>query len=187
MSNQIHPSAVIDDKVILGENIYIGPNCIIGFPAEYKTDFGKSSNFTVIIEDDVKITGNVTIDAGTKRHTCIGRGSFIMKSAYIAHDVVIGRDAIVSAHTCLGGHVEIGTGVNLGMNAVVHPRQRIGSFSMIGMGTIVTKNIAVLPGQIYVGNPAKPLGINKIGLERNNIDEIELERLINDFETNNGY
>lgn len=186
MSNTIHPSAVISANVILGDNIYIGPNCTIGFPAEYKKGFGESLDYTVRIEDNVVLTGNVTIDAGSRRDTVIGEGSFLMKAVYIAHDVVIGKQSILSAHTCLGGHVEIGDFVNIGMGAIVHPRQLIGSYSMIGMGTVVTKKVNILPGYIYAGNPAKKIGVNQIGLERNNIDDLELKQLINDFEKSNG-
>jgi|26BtaG_2_1085354.scaffolds.fasta_scaffold01223_4 UDP-N-acetylglucosamine acyltransferase len=186
MVSEIHPSAVIDSKVIIGKNVYIGPNCTIGFPAEYKNGFGQSSEFTVVIEDSVIITGNVTIDAGSRRNTVIGEGSFLMKAAYIAHDVIIGEQSIISAHTCLGGHVEVGDFVNIGMGAVVHPRQRIGSHTMIGMGTVVPKKAKILPGRIYAGNPSKEIGINKIGLERNKINDLKLEQLINDFENYNG-
>ncbi|PYE41059.1 DapH/DapD/GlmU-related protein [Psychrobacter fozii] len=185
MRNTIHPSAVINENVILGDNVYIGPNCTIGFPAEYKEGFGKSVGHTVKIEDNVVLTGNVTIDAGSRRDTVIGEGSFLMKAAYIAHDVEIGKQSIISAHTCLGGHVEVGDFVNIGMGAIVHPRQRIGSHTMIGMGTVITKKAKILPGRIYAGNPSKEIGINKIGLERNGINDLKLRQLINDFENSN--
>lgn len=185
MTNTIHPSAVINENVILGNNVYIGPNCTIGFPAEYKEGFGKSVDYTVKIEDNVVLTGNVTIDAGSRRDTVIGEGSFLMKAAYIAHDVIIGKQSIISAHTCLGGHVLVGDFVNIGMGAIVHPRQRIGSYTMIGMGTVITKKAKILPGRIYAGNPSKEMGINQIGLERNKIDDLKLKQLINDFESNN--
>ncbi|MBF0657472.1 hypothetical protein IPZ60_01820 [Psychrobacter sp. NG25] len=185
MSNTIHPSAVVNENVVLGDNIYIGPNCTIGFPAEYKAEFGKDSNYTVKIEDNVVLTGNVTVDAGSCRDTVIGESSFLMKAAYIAHDVIIGKQSIISAHVCLGGHVAVGDFVNIGMGAIVHPRQKIGSYSMIGMGTVITKKAKVLPGRIYAGNPSKEIGVNKIGLDRNNVDGSKLEQLTNEFENDN--
>ena len=182
MTNNIHPSAVIDASVVIGKNVYIGPNCIIGFPAEYKDDFGANRGFSVVIEDNVTITGNVTIDAGSIRHTIIGESSFLMKSVYIAHDVVIGRQVILSAHTCLGGHVQVGEFSNIGMGAIIHPRQKIGSYCMIGMGSVVTKRSIIKPGHIYAGIPAKELGINKVGLERNEINMKKLQKIITAFE-----
>lgn len=182
MSNTIHPSTVINESVILGDNIYIGPNCTIGFPAEYKEGFGKNVDYTVKIKDNVVITGNVTIDAGSLRNTLIGEGSFLMKSAYIAHDVLLGNNTVISAHVCLGGHIVVGDYANLGMGAIVHPRQVIGAFSMVGMGSIITKRSLVLPGGIYAGNPVKRLGLNKVGLQRHNISDEQLLELIEEFE-----
>ena len=181
MNNHIHPSAVIDDKVIIGNDVYIGPNCTIGFPAEYKKDFGRDTGFTVVIEDGAVITGNVTIDAGTVRHTRIGKGCFIMKSAYIAHDVQVGAGSILSANVSLGGHVVLQENVNLGMGAIVHPRQTIGALAMLGMGCVVTKKSIIKPAHIYVGNPARELGLNKVGMERNGIDGEALAHLIEAF------
>lgn len=178
MGKNIHPSAIIDDKVIIGNDVYIGPNCTIGFPAEYKQNFGKETGFSVIIEDGAIITGNVTIDAGSVRHTFIGKGCFIMKSAYIAHDVQIGDESILSAHVSLGGHVVLQDKVNLGMGTIIHPRQIIGALSMLGMGCVVTKKSIIKPGHIYVGNPAREIGLNKVGLERHGVDEMMLEQWI---------
>lgn len=185
MTTTIHPSAIIDDKVIIGENVYIGPNCIIGFPAEYKESFGTHNDFTVEITDGATITGNITIDAGTVRNTKICSGSMIMKGCHIGHDVIVSEDVTMSPHCCIGGLVVIENGANLGMGAIIHPRQRIGSYAMIGMATVVTKKAIIKPGHIYVGSPAKEIGVNKIGLQRNNIDEDKLKQLIKDFETIN--
>lgn len=185
MSKYIHPTAVIDDRVIIGDNVYIGPNCTIGFPAEYKDSFGEHQDFTVVIKSGSKITGNVTIDAGTIKNTEIGSNSMIMKGCHIGHDVVIGEDVTMSPHCCIGGLVIIERGVNLGMGAIIHPRQRLGSYSMIGMSTVVTKRAIIKPGYIYVGSPSKEIGINQIGLDRSGIDQLKLQQLIRDFESNN--
>ena len=70
MSKYIHPSAMIHEKVVIENNVYIGPNCTIGFPAEVKATF-PTSDFSVIISQGAVITGNVTIDAGTVRDTFV--------------------------------------------------------------------------------------------------------------------
>lgn len=186
MSTQIHPTAVIDERVKIGTNVYIGPNCTIGFPAEYKENFGNNNEFSVEIEDGVIITGNITIDAGTTRNTRICSDSMIMKGCHIGHDVIVGENVTMSPHCCIGGLVTIEQGANLGMGTIIHPRQRIGSYSMIGMATVVTKKVMIKPGHIYVGSPSKELGLNKIGLERNHIDDTKLEELIKKFENSNG-
>lgn len=185
MATTIHPTAVIDERVIIGKNVYIGPNCTIGYPAEYKGNFGSNNEFTVEIEDGVTITGNITIDAGTVRNTKICTNSMIMKGCHIGHDVIVKENVTISPHCCIGGLVIVEEGANLGMGAIIHPRQRIGSFAMIGMATVVTKKAVIKPGHIYVGSPSKEIGINKVGLERNNISDAKFEQLISDFENRN--
>lgn len=166
----IHPSAVIHEDVIIEGNVYIGPNCIIGYPPEDKAVFPEMP-YTVHICSGTKVTGNVTIDAGTIRNTYIGNDCFLMKGAYVAHDVVIGNNVTLSSHVMLGGHVEVMEGSNLGMGCIVHQRQKIWPYCMIGMGAIITKRLVVEPFSIYVGNPAKKIGKNDRGVEKSGLDE----------------
>ena len=60
-------------------------------------------------------------------------------------------------------------GSQLGISASVHQNQVIGSFSMIGMHSFITKKLNLTPGYIYFGKPAKKKNKNLIGLKRNNI------------------
>ena len=57
----------------------------------------------------------------------------------------------------------------LGMRTSVHQNQIIGSFSMTGMNSVITKKLIVEPGYIYFGKPAKKVKKNLIGLKRNKI------------------
>ena len=74
----------------------------------------------------------------------------------------------------IGGNVHVMRDSNLGMGAVVHQYQVIGSWSMIGMGSIIPKKARIYPGQTWVGNPVHRLKSNEHGLERFNIDDYDL-------------
>jgi UDP-N-acetylglucosamine acyltransferase len=182
-NSQIHPTAVIHEQVIIEDNVYIGPNCIIGYPAEDKGTFPKTP-FTVHICSGAKITGNVTIDAGTIRNTYIGRDCFLMKGSHVGHDVIIGQNVTLFCHAIVGGHVEIMDGANLGLGCIIHQRQKIWHYCMIGMGAIVTKKLETEPFCIYVGNPARKIGINQRGLEKNEISQNTLESIKQQFNEN---
>ena len=56
--------------------------------------------------------------------------------------------------------------VELGFNVTVHQNQVIGSYSMIGMSSVITKKIKIKPGYIFAGNPAKKISINKVGIKK---------------------
>lgn len=105
-----------------------------------------------------------------------------MKGAYVAHDVVIGNNVTLSSHVMLGGHVEVKEGANLGMGCIVHQRQKIWHYCMIGMGAIVTKKLVIEPFSIYVGNPAKKIGTNEVGLKKAELTPEAIKTIQDEFE-----
>lgn len=178
---EIHPSAIIAENVIIEDDVYIGPNCIIGFPAEDKKTFPRAP-FGVRICSGTKITGNVTIDAGTVRDTHVGRNCFLMKGSHLGHDVFMEDNVVLSCHAVVGGHVHIKEGSNLGLGCIIHQRQTIWNYSMIGMGAIVTKKLIMEPFGIYVGNPAKKIGTNEVGLKKGELTQEAIKTIQDEFE-----
>jgi UDP-N-acetylglucosamine acyltransferase len=154
----IDPTAVFGENVIIEDNVYIGPYCIIGFPAEWK---GKEQeDCGVIIRSGTRITGMVTIDSGGIKATEIGSNCYIMKHAHIGHDCQIGNDVTISCGAKIGGHTIIKDSCNIGLNAVIHQKQTIAEGCMIGMGSVITKKLFTVKGMKYAGNPARLIGEN---------------------------
>lgn len=156
--NKIHPTAVIGPNVELGDNVYIGPYCIIGFPAEHKGCWPNPGK--VIIGDDCILTGLVTVDAGTESPTIIKSGVWMMKHSHVGHDAVIESGVTLSCGVKVGGHCWVQDGTNIGLNACIHQRVVIPKNCMIGMGAIITKKTVMEEGMKYAGNPAKQIGVN---------------------------
>jgi len=102
-----------------------------------------------------------------------------MNSTTIDHDCVIEDNIVLSSNVILGGNVYIMNGAQLGIKACVHQNQIIGSYSMIGMNSFITKKLKVIPGFKYYGKPATKRSKNLISLKRNNIknDKLKLELL----------
>jgi len=107
------------------------------------------------------------------KQSFVGDYCYIMNNSYLAHDVALGDYVNLSAGVKLGGRVTIESHSNLGMNATVHQRCVIGESAMIGMGAIITK--VILPFMVAVGNPARLLKLNVIGLERRGFDKAEID------------
>ncbi len=177
MANFIHPTAIIGDNVILGDNNYIGAYCIIGDPAEHKKywdyeeeikDFGtlkiiekgQIKRGLVTIGNNNIITGLVTIDAGTSKVTTIGDNCFIMKHSYIAHDCIIQSNVTISSGVRIGGHCIVKEYSNLGMNAVLHQFAIIEQGCMIGASAFFKGTSQEFSK--YAGVPAKYLSPNII-------------------------
>ena len=191
LSNVIHPTAVIDDDVELGEDNYIGPfcyltgyltigdnnrfesHCSVGTRPEHTDHWHKDGR--TIIGDDGTFRDHISIHAATTDGlTRIGNCVIILNKAYVAHDSIIEDGAILSCGVQIGGHVHVMRDSNLGMGAAIHQYQVIGSWSMIGMGCIVPKKAIIPPGQTWVGNPVKRLKTNMYALDKFNVDEYDL-------------
>jgi UDP-N-acetylglucosamine acyltransferase len=157
MANFIHPTAIIGENVILGDNNYIGAFCIIGDPAEHKKYWGQEKGKVIIGNNNI-VTGLVTIDAGTEVPTIIEDGCFIMKHAHIGHDCRIMNNVTISCGAKIGGHSIIGEGSNIGLNAVLHQFSVIKKGCMIGASAFFKGESEV--EMKYAGVPARKLGSN---------------------------
>lgn len=158
MANFIHPTAIIGDNVILGDNNYIGAYCIIGDKAEHKKYWGKEKGKVTIGNNNI-ITGLVTIDAGTEDVTIIGNDCFIMKHAHIGHDCWILDSVTISCGAKIGGHSIIKPFSNIGLNAVLHQFTTIEYGCMIGASAFIKG--ATEEFTKYAGVPARKIGINE--------------------------
>jgi len=159
--NKIHPTAVIGPNVKMGNNNYIGPFCIIGFPAEHK-DFWDEPTGHVEIGNNCVFTGHVTVDAGTEQPTYIGHNVWMLKHSHVGHDAFIGNDVTISCGAKIGGHATICPGCNIGLNATIHQRVEVPHNCMIGMNAAVTKKLEMKESRKYAGVPAKDIGSNII-------------------------
>lgn len=186
----IHPTAVIHETAVIGDDNEIGPFCVIG----PNVVIGNGNRFTSHVcigtpgqhrsrhrEMGVEIGNGNTfrefsqVHHGVEKATRVGDDCYIMSGASVQHDCVIEDGVTLCSNVSLGGHVWVMRGANLGHNACVHQFQRIGSYAMLGMGAVVPKFIGIEPGQVYVGNPARWLRTNDIGLERAGITELSDE------------
>lgn len=157
--NFIHPTAQIGPNVILGTGNYIGPFCIIGYPAEHKDYWGKSQKGVIIGNDNI-FTGLVTIDAGTEKSTTIGNSCWFLKHSHAGHDAEIGDHVTVSCGAKVGGHAIIHSRSNLGLNSCIHQWVRVPEGCMVGMNAAITKKTILEPFRKYAGVPAKDIGTN---------------------------
>jgi UDP-N-acetylglucosamine acyltransferase len=196
-SNVIHHTAIIGENVSLGNNNIIGPYCYItgdttigngnnfkafcsiGTPAE---DYGKDcKKGDLFIGNDNIFREFTTVNEGTIRSTIIANRVKMLRGSHVGHDAIINNDVVLSCNVLIGGHSMVYLGANLGLGAIVHQFSRIGAYCMIGMGAVITKKTICEPGYTFVGNPAHSIGENMTGLERNKISHEEIYELRSTF------
>lgn len=173
--NKIHESAVINwDQLEIGTDNIIGPYVCIGTDAQHTRE---PSTGKVKIGNNNIFREYSTVHLPTRftNLTSIGNDCYFMALSHIAHDCTVEDDVIFSNNVTLGGHTYIMRGSQFGFNAIIHQYQVVGSYCMLGMGTIVPAKARIEPGNIYAGNPAKYLRINSIGMERRNVSFPQLK------------
>ena len=119
---------------------------------------------------------NIHLPTKLSLETVIGNNNYFMNSTTIDHDCIVENDVILSSNVILGGNVYIMRGAQLGIKTTVHQNQIIGSYSMIGMNSVITKTKIILPGYIYYGNTVKKIKKNILGLKRNKINSDILKK-----------
>ena len=176
---RLHSHVVIDGHTVLGANCEVFPFACIG----KQTQDLKYKGGTAFVEIGARttlreyVTVNASTDDGGK--TVIGSDCHILTYSHIAHDCRLGDHIIMSNCCQLAGHVQVEDHVTFGGMGGVVQFAHIGCHSMVGATAKVVQDIA--PYCLVDGNPAEPITINKIGLERRGFTAEQIRALLNAF------
>lgn len=172
----IGPCSVIGPGVILGMACRIGPSVtithaligdrvIIHTGARLGSDgFGYTAGpeglvklpqlGRLIIQDDVEIGANTTIDRGALSDTVVGQGTKIDNLVQIGHNVKIGRGCVIAGQAGISGSCVLGDFVALGGQAGIADHVNIGTGARVGAQAGVMRDVP--PGAAHTGSPARP-------------------------------
>jgi UDP-N-acetylglucosamine acyltransferase len=156
---------VIEGATQVGAGTAVHPFAVLGGAPQHLAHRGEDTRL-VIGERNI-IREHVTMHAGTVGGggvTTVGSDSLYMVGAHVAHDCVVGDRVTFANNATLGGHVVIGDFVFMGGLCAVHQFTRIGRYSFVGGGGVVTKDI--IPYGSVWGNHAHLEGLNLVGLKR---------------------
>ena len=109
----------------------------------------------VIIDDNVEIGCNNTIDRGSISNTFIGKNTFLDNQVHVAHNVNIGKNCIITGQVGFAGSSTIGNNVQIGGQAGISGHIKVGNNVKIGGGSGVLKNIP--DNTRIMGYPAKDI------------------------------
>jgi UDP-3-O-[3-hydroxymyristoyl] glucosamine N-acyltransferase len=156
----LHPNVTLMDDVRIGADVVVNSGTVIGadgFGYERNEDF-ELEKFPhiggVVIEDDVEIGSNTSIDRGTLGDTLIRSGARIDNQCHISHNVMIGRHAAVIAQSMVGGSAVVGDRGWLAPAAIIMNQAKIGERATVGLGAVVVKDVP--DGLTVMGSPAVP-------------------------------
>ncbi|HEY1401580.1 MAG TPA: acyl-ACP--UDP-N-acetylglucosamine O-acyltransferase [Terriglobales bacterium] len=198
---KIHPSCKIGPYCVIGVGVELGKGChlVSHVALEGPTKIGVDNGFfpfssiglapqdityageptRLEIGDHNEIREFVTINRGTVKGgglTRIGDHNLIMAYTHIAHDCQIGSHIIMANAATLGGHVIVEDWANVGALCPIHHFVRIGTHSIIGGGTTVTRD--VLPfSKTSAERGTHAYGLNALGLERRGFSKDRIKKL----------
>jgi UDP-3-O-[3-hydroxymyristoyl] glucosamine N-acyltransferase len=162
---EIYPNVTMYPGTTLGNRAIVHAGAVLGsdgfgYVRDRKT--GRYEKFPqvgrLVIEDDVEIGANATIDRGALDETRIRRGSKIDNLVHIGHNCEIGEDVIIAAQTGLSGSVVIENGVVLGGQVGIAEHARIEEGVMVGgQGGVLPNKVLRGKGVAFWGTPARPL------------------------------
>jgi UDP-3-O-[3-hydroxymyristoyl] glucosamine N-acyltransferase len=155
----VHSGTTLGDRVVVQAGAVLGST---GFGYARSGATGEYLLFPqqgkLVIEDDVEIGANTTIDRGALGETRIGRGTKIDNLVHIGHNCVIGKNVVIAAQTGISGSSMVEDGAILGGQV------GIGEHATVGAGVILGGGAGVLSGkkmrgagEVFWGRPARPL------------------------------
>lgn len=156
----LYPHVSVYHGTTIGSRVIIHAGTVIGSDGfGFVTDGGKHHKIPqvggVIIEDDVEIGANCTIDRATLGNTVIRRGTKIDNQVQVAHNVTIGEHCLFAAQVGIAGSTTLGNYVVMGGQAGIGDHLSVGDRVMAGGGAGITRNVE--PGQVVAGHSAIPI------------------------------
>jgi acetyltransferase-like isoleucine patch superfamily enzyme len=145
----------------LGHEVVLGPHCIIGCSGMgyERAEDGRLVKFPqtgiVVVEDDVHIAAQATVQRAAIGVTLVRRGARIGPHVNVSHNVEVGEDVLIAGHAQIAGSARIGRGAVIWQSAVIANGVTIGEGAVIGMSAAVRDDVG--PGEVWAGNPARRL------------------------------
>jgi UDP-3-O-[3-hydroxymyristoyl] glucosamine N-acyltransferase len=155
----IYPNVTIRERVTIGNRVIIHSGTVIGSDGfGYIQEGGRHHKIpqvgTVVIEDDVELGANVTVDRATFGQTIVRRGTKVDNLVQIAHNVEVGEHNILVAQVGIAGSSRTGHHVMVGGQAGIADHVTVGDFAMIAARSGLNRDVPAK--EVVAGAPALP-------------------------------
>lgn len=157
----IYPNVSIREGCVIGSRVILQPGVVIGgdgfgFAPLPDGTYEKIPQLgIVVIEDDVEIGANTTVDRATLGETRIKKGAKLDNLIMVAHNVVIGENTVIAGQAGISGSTKIGAGSMIGGQVGLTGHLQIAENTKLGAQCGVHRSINT-PGMTFFGTPAHP-------------------------------
>lgn len=155
----LYPGTDLGDRVIVHAGAVLGAD---GFGYVRDPATGEYTQFPqqgrLVVEDDVEIGANTTVDRGALEETRIASGTKLDNLVHVGHNVCIGRNVVVAAQTGVSGSSSIGDGAIIGGQVGIADHVQIGAGAILGAQAGIPSGKRIHgPGVVFWGTPARPI------------------------------
>ncbi len=167
----IGPNVVLDGRLTIGSRNRVFPGACLGLePQDLKY---KGAPTQVVIGNDNTIRECVTINRATEEgdETRIGNGNLLMAYCHLGHNSLLGNRIVMSNGIQVAGHVSIEDRAVIGGCLGIHQFVHIGRLAMVGGMTRVERDVP--PYCLVEGHPGRIRGLNRVGLKRSDLLNLE--------------
>jgi UDP-3-O-[3-hydroxymyristoyl] glucosamine N-acyltransferase len=162
---RIYPRVVLYAGVTLGDRVIVHAGAVLGadgFGYVRDAETGEYLQFpqqgTLVIEDDVEIGANTTVDRGALEETRIARGVKLDNLVHVGHNVSVGKNVVIAAQTGVSGSSVIGDDAIVGGQVGIADHVVIGEKVILGAQSgIPSRKKLRGPGVVFWGTPARPI------------------------------
>jgi UDP-N-acetylglucosamine acyltransferase len=170
----LHAHVVVAGHTRIGEGTTVHPFASLGQPPQDRAYRGEPALLDIGAGNIVR--EYVTINGGTgAKGTRVGDRCFLMTASHIAHDCQVGNGVVMANQATLGGHVMVQDRAIIGGLAAIHQFTRVGEQAMIGGMSGIAED--VIPFGMAVGNRARLMGLNLVGLKRGGVSRPEIHAM----------
>jgi UDP-N-acetylglucosamine acyltransferase len=168
---RIGPHVVLDGRVRMGRGNRIFPGACIGLEPQDLKYTGDPTE--VVLGDDNTIRECVTINRATtgQQQTRLGSGNLLMAYSHLGHNCELGDRIVIANGVAVAGHVVIGDRAVIGGVLGIHQFVHIGTLAMVGGMSRIERDVP--PFTMVEGHPSRVRALNKIGLRRSGLVELD--------------
>jgi UDP-3-O-[3-hydroxymyristoyl] glucosamine N-acyltransferase len=162
---RVYPCVVMYPGVTLGDRVVIHAGAVLGadgFGYVRDAQTGEYLQFpqqgTLVVEDNVEIGANATIDRGALEETRISRGVKLDNLVHVGHNVRVGKNVVIAAQTGVSGSSVIGDDAIVGGQVGIADHVEIGEKVILGAQAGIPSRKKIRgPGVVFWGTPARPI------------------------------
>ncbi|HEY1655427.1 MAG TPA: acyl-ACP--UDP-N-acetylglucosamine O-acyltransferase [Candidatus Tumulicola sp.] len=155
---------VVNGWTEIGQDCHVYPFATIGAASQDRKYSGERAFTRIGSRTILREYVSIQRATGHDEVTSVGADCLLLAYVHVAHNCSLGDGVTMSNLAQLAGHVEVGDYATIGGQAGVHQFTRIGRYAMIGGASKLTKDVP--PFFLIEGNPARPYGLNSVGLRR---------------------